>query len=230
MKTWLSVVAISALATLASATTISWTGVSVSNTGWGEIGTYGGSYPTQNIGQNASAAIKLTATFATQAPASGTLLCFGGKVGPDLNTNGAVGLRLEGGTFTPSVSEAVGSGIWTTLANPTLKTGSNEIVLAIERGAGSVIPATVAIFINGQKAFVFDGTITGLYFNAVWVGRGLGGAENDPWDVAPSEYTVGFAKGATIADVEELYKVPEPTALALLVLGGGLVLLKRRVA
>lgn len=134
-------------------------------------------------------------------------------------------------TNTVGTGGEIGKGTWTTLSNPELKTGEgNTIVFAIERGMALPIPATVAIFVNGVKAFVFEGTITSLAFTSVAVGRGITSGTDAPWNLQGAEWSVDFAKGATIADVEELYKVPEPTALALLVLGGGLVLLKRRVA
>ena len=185
-----------------------------------------------HIGTTAKAAFRLNVRFPGTVPTAGCLLMAGG-------TGGGIKLSLaENGLMASFTDE---HGTQTIAGSAKLEAGLNQVVLAIDRSTnveGIAYHSVISIFVNGEKAFSYEGYFGGVTFNKVTVGcdYDLGNAiGTSDWT-----YNLTYAKSTNsndnytgVGDIEKAYDalfLPEPTALGLLALGVAGLALRRKAA
>lgn len=111
-------------------------------------------------------------------------------------------------------------------------------MVAIDRGVSSNYGAAISIFLNGEECLTYTGRLGGVTFNQITIGRGYTETD-DPMPMNGVTYNTATASSANEADrytgsddIREAYAklLPEPTTLALLMLGIGMAALRRKVA
>lgn len=241
MRTFLLLAFLAALTTAAHAVTMDWAGVGTWNTiplntsapQWRNFA--GGRDDTNQLASGQKAAFRMGVTLSA-IPTKGCLFGIGGY-----DTYGNTDKRSEVSLLLgPSGFEAIVGKAKLDMAVPQtvapLKTGYNEIVIAIDRADGAA--SNISIFVNGTEVFALTNQdLTGVCFAAAFYGRSVTNGTTNVWDtsVAAEDVDIAWIHSDSgyegISAIRDSYGLlPEPTALALLALGAGAVLLRRRVA
>lgn len=189
---WLVTCAAGLLGVAVSAQGLTWTtlelGMAYNNT----------TCPMGQIASEKGAALRVSLTFPTAVPTQGEVVCMEGTMASGI---GGIVLTAGGrGHLTAILCEASGT---FALAGQgaVLLPGENEVAIAVDRGSAEAgYPVRIAVFVNGAEAFFHEGTMSGVTFNKITVGRGYDGATDAPWDVADATISGRFARADTVVD------------------------------
>lgn len=241
MKAILSVLFATFLATMAPAVTMNWTGtgtwkpsaLNADAPQWRNL--TGGRDDANQLASGQKAAFRMGVTLSA-VPTKGCLFGIGGyDTYGNPNKRSEVSLLLGPSDFEAIVGKTpLDMAVPQTMAP--LKTGYNEIVIAIDRADGAA--SNISIFVNGTEVFALTNQdLTGVCFAAAFYGRSVTNGTTNVWDtsVATKDVDVAWIHSDSgyegISAIRDSYGLlPEPTALALLALGAGAVLLRRRIA
>lgn len=218
------------------AVTVNW----VEDVNWGDMRWRGlnnledGERDISHIKDTVKAAYRVNIGFLNGVPTSGCVLMLGGICGGA----GGYGIALtatENGLVASLKDE---NHTATFQGTATLKTGENQLVLAIDRnGWETNYKADVSIFVNGEECLTYTGRMAGVTFDKITIGRGYEAGDN-PMSLEGVTWSGAIVSSANVDDnytgsndIRKAYAtLPEPTVLALLALGVARVALRRKVA
>ena len=187
-----------------------------------------------HIDATAKAAYRVNIGFSNGVPTSGCVLMLGGTCGG----KGGYGITLattENGLVASLKDE---NHTATFQGTATLKTGVNQLVLAIDRkGSATNYQAEISIFVNGEECLTYTGRLGGVTFNKITIGRGYEAGDN-PMSLEGVTWSGAIASSANVddyytglQDIRDAYALlPEPTVLALVAFGAAGLMLRRKVA
>lgn len=220
----------------AHAVTVNWD----EDVNWGDMRWRGlnnledGERDISHIKDTAKAAYRVNIGFSNGVPTSGCVLMLGGICG----VKGGYGITLaatENGLVASLKDE---NHTATFQGTATLKTGVNQLVLAIDRnGWETNYKADISIFVNGEECLTYTGRMAGVTFDKITIGRGYEAGDN-PMSLEGVIWSGAIVSSANVddhytglQDIRDAYALlPEPTILALLAFGVAGWVLRRKTA